>query len=119
LARRIILSRRKTSPRGLVVDPERGDGKTERRTASVSAQRTRILVRRTDNGVLYRHLSRKRNMIVRQCERGALFLQPVSKTFMGRDIFAPVARMATKGWRLQQGERSRFKRFALPRPKRA
>jgi S-adenosylmethionine hydrolase len=46
-------------------------------------------------------------------------LQPVSKTFHGRDIFAPVAAWLTKGWQTSGmgDEIEDYKRFSLPRPK--
>ncbi len=49
------------------------------------------------------------------------YLQPVSNTFHGRDIFAPVAAWLSKGWQTaSMGEEiTDYKRFALPRPKEA
>jgi S-adenosylmethionine hydrolase len=47
------------------------------------------------------------------------YLQPVSKTFHGRDIFAPVAAWLSKGWQTaSMGEEiTDYKKFALPKPK--
>jgi hypothetical protein len=47
------------------------------------------------------------------------FRAPVSKTFHGRDIFAPVAAWLTKSWQTSAfGEPiTDFVRFALPKPK--
>jgi S-adenosyl-L-methionine hydrolase (adenosine-forming) len=46
-------------------------------------------------------------------------LQPLSKTFHGRDIFAPVAAWLAKGAQIASmgDEISDFKRFAMPKPK--
>ncbi len=58
-------------------------------------------------------------MIERHANVEHYYLQPVSKTFHGRDIFAPVAAWLTKGWQTPSmgDEIIDFKRFALPRPK--
>ena len=47
------------------------------------------------------------------------FLQPVSNTFHGRDIFAPVAGWLSKSWQTSSfGEAiTDFVRFAIPKPK--
>ncbi len=49
------------------------------------------------------------------------FAQPVSKTFHGRDVFAPVAAWLSKSWQPgSMGEEiTDFKRFAMPKPKEA
>jgi S-adenosylmethionine hydrolase len=61
----------------------------------------------------------KENMVVRHANVEHYYLQPVSKTFHGRDIFASVAAWLTKGWQTPSmgDEISDFKRFAFPRPK--
>ena len=45
----------------------------------------------------------------------------MSKTFHGRDVFAPVAAWLSKGWQTASmgDEITDFKRFAMPRPKEA
>ena len=60
-------------------------------------------------------------MVVRHANVEHYYLQPVSKTFHGRDIFAPVASWLSKGWQTPSmgDEIQDFKRFALPRPKEA
>jgi len=74
-----------------------------------------------DNGVLSVIYEReKESLVVRNANVEHYYLQPVSKTFHGRDIFAPVASWLTKGWQTPSmgDEISDYKRFALPRPKR-
>ena len=58
-------------------------------------------------------------LVVRHANAEHYYLQPVSKTFHGRDIFAPVAAWLTKNWQSSSmGEQIEdYKRFALPRPK--
>jgi len=99
----------------VVVDPGVG---TERRPLLVSAQNQYFVA--PDNGVLSVIYEReKENMIVRHANVEHYYLQPVSKTFHGRDIFASVAAWLTKGWQTPSmgDEITDFKRFALPRPK--
>src|SRR5467141_2311630 len=98
----------------VVVDPGVG---TERRPLLVSAQNQYFVA--PDNGVLSVIYEReKENMIVRHANVEHYYLQPVSKTFHGRDIFASVAAWLTKGWQTPSmgDEITDFKRFALPRP---
>jgi S-adenosylmethionine hydrolase len=99
----------------VVVDPGVG---TERRPLLVSAQNQYFVA--PDNGVLSVIYEReKENLVVRHANVEHYYLQPVSKTFHGRDIFASVAAWLTKGWQTPSmgDEISDFKRFALPRPK--
>jgi S-adenosyl-L-methionine hydrolase (adenosine-forming) len=101
----------------VVVDPGVG---TERRPLLVSAQNQYFIA--PDNGVLsviYEH--EKESLVVRHANVEHYYLQPVSKTFHGRDIFAPVAAWLTKGWQTGSmgDEITDFKRFAIPRPKEA
>jgi len=101
----------------VVVDPGVG---TERRPLLVSAQNQYFIA--PDNGVLSVIFEREQeNMVVRHADAAHYYLQPVSKTFHGRDIFAPVAAWLSKGWQTaSMGEEiSDYKRFALPRPKEA
>jgi S-adenosylmethionine hydrolase len=55
-----------------------------------------------DNGVLSFALARERIKSVRRLENGKFFLQPVSRTFHGRDIFAPVAAHLSRGVSFQK-----------------
>jgi S-adenosylmethionine hydrolase len=101
----------------VVVDPGVG---TERRPLLVSAQNQYFVA--PDNGVLSVIYERElENVVVRHANVEHYYLQPVSKTFHGRDIFAPVAAWLTKGWQTASmgDEITDYKRFALPRPKEA
>ncbi len=73
----------------VVVDPGVG---TERRPLLVTGD-TQYFVA-PDNGVLSLVYEREENILVRHANVEHYYLQPVSKTFHGRDVFAPVARMA-------------------------
>jgi S-adenosylmethionine hydrolase len=100
----------------VVVDPGVG---TERRPLIVSGQNQYFLA--PDNGVLSGVFEREQNFLVRHLTAEHYFLHPVSKTFHGRDVFAPVAGWLSKNWQPgSMGEEiTDFKRFALPRPKEA
>jgi S-adenosylmethionine hydrolase len=101
----------------VVVDPGVG---TERRPILVSAGNQYFVA--PDNGVLSVIYEREaEGLVVRHANAEHYYLQPVSKTFHGRDIFAPVAAWLTKNWQSSSfGEPIEdFKRFALPRPKEA
>ena len=99
----------------VVVDPGVG---TERRPLLVSAGNQYFVA--PDNGVLSVVYEREaEGLVVRHANAEHYYLQPVSKTFHGRDIFAPVAAWLTKNWQSSSmGEQIEdYKRFALPRPK--
>jgi S-adenosyl-L-methionine hydrolase (adenosine-forming) len=99
----------------VVVDPGVG---TERRPLLVSAANQYFIA--PDNGVLSMIYEREpEGLVVRNANAEHYYLQPVSKTFHGRDIFAPVAAWLTKGWQTSGmgDEIEDYKRFALPRPK--
>ena len=100
----------------VIVDPGVG---TERRPLLVTCQNQYFIA--PDNGVLSAVFDREQNFVVRHLTSEHYFQQPVSKTFHGRDVFAPVAAWLSKHW--QPGsmgeETSAFKRFAIPRPKEA
>ena len=101
----------------VIVDPGVG---TERRPLLVSAQNQYFIA--PDNGVLSAIYEREHsNMVVRHANAEHYFLQPLSKTFHGRDVFAPVAAWLSKGWQTASmgDEIQDYKRFALPRPKSA
>ncbi len=72
-----------------------------------------------DNGVLSVIYEREENVVARNVTAAHYFLQPVSKTFHGRDIFAPIAAWLSKGWQTaSMGEEiTDHKKFALPKPK--
>jgi len=98
----------------VVVDPGVG---TERRPILVSGQNQYFIA--PDNGVLSAVYEKEQNFLVRHLTAEHYFLQPVSKTFHGRDIFAAVAGWLSKNWQPgSMGEEiTDFKRFAMPRPK--
>ena len=98
----------------VVVDPGVG---TERRPLLVSGQNQYFIA--PDNGVLSVVYEREQNFVVRHANAEHYYLQPLSKTFHGRDLFAPVAAWLSKGYQsASMGEEiTDFKRFALPRPK--
>jgi S-adenosyl-L-methionine hydrolase (adenosine-forming) len=101
----------------VVVDPGVG---TERRPLLVSATNQYFVA--PDNGVLSVIYEREQeSLVVRHANVEHYYLQPVSKTFHGRDIFAPVASWLTKGWQTPSmgDEISDYKKFAMPRPKEA
>jgi S-adenosyl-L-methionine hydrolase (adenosine-forming) len=99
----------------VVVDPGVG---TARRPLLVSADRHTFVA--PDNGVLSVIYAREEALYVRHITASHYFLEPVSNTFHGRDVFAPVA-----GWLSRQVETTKFgdeikdfTKFALPLPKR-
>ena len=98
----------------VVVDPGVG---TERRPLLVSGQNQYFIA--PDNGVLSGIFEKEQNFVVRHLTSEHYFLQPLSKTFHGRDVFAPVAGWLSKNWQPgSMGEEiTDFKRFAMPRPK--
>jgi S-adenosyl-L-methionine hydrolase (adenosine-forming) len=100
----------------VVVDPGVG---TERRPLLVSGQNQYFVA--PDNGVLSLVYEREQNVLVRHANVEHYYLQPLSKTFHGRDVFAPVAAWLTKGWQTASmgDEIQDYKRLALPRPKKA
>jgi len=100
----------------VVVDPGVG---TERRPLLVTANNQYYVA--PDNGVLSMIFEREEDTVVRHITAEHYYLQPVSKTFHGRDIFAPVAAWLSKGWQTaSMGEEiTDFKKFAMPKPKSA
>lgn len=100
----------------VVVDPGVG---TERRPLLVSGDNQYFVA--PDNGVLSLIYEQNSNVVVRHATAEHYYLQPVSKTFHGRDIFAPVAAWLSKGWQTaSMGEEIQdYKKFALPKPKAA
>jgi len=100
----------------VVVDPGVG---TERRPLLVSAQNQYFIA--PDNGVLSVIFEREDNVVVRHANVEHYYLNPVSNTFHGRDVFAPVAAWLTKGWQTPSmgDEISDYKKFSMPKPKEA
>ncbi len=98
----------------VVVDPGVG---TERRPILVASD-THYFVA-PDNGVLSSVYDQTEALYVWNIISEHYFRQPVSKTFHGRDIFAPVAAWLTKSWQTASfGEPiTDFVRFGIPKPK--
>ena len=98
----------------VVVDPGVG---TPRRPILVAADQHYFVA--PDNGVLSAVYDQTEALYVWNLTSEHYFRQPVSKTFHGRDIFAPVAAWLTKSWQTSAfGDPiTDFVRFALPKPK--
>jgi S-adenosylmethionine hydrolase len=100
----------------VVVDPGVG---TDRRPLLVSGE-TQYFVA-PDNGVLSLIYEREESLLVRHANVEHYYLQPLSKTFHGRDIFAPIAAWLSKGSQaVSMGDEiTDHKKFAMPKPKSA
>jgi S-adenosyl-L-methionine hydrolase (adenosine-forming) len=98
----------------VVVDPGVG---TARRPLLVSTEKHYLVA--PDNGVLSLIMDREERVKVRHITGQHYFLQPISNTFHGRDVFAPVAGYLAKG--VDTGklgdEISDYIRFSAPKPK--
>jgi len=99
----------------VVVDPGVG---TARRP--ILARTMEHLFVAPDNGVLSLIYEREENVEVRHITADHYFLNPVSNTFHGRDIFAPVVGWLSKGVEVDKfGDPiTDFARFTPPQPKR-
>lgn len=98
----------------VVVDP--GVGSARRPILAVT---TRHIFVAPDNGVLSFVFAREERLAVRHITAEHYFLQPVSQTFHGRDIFAAVAGHLSKGVEPAKfgDEITDFQRFAMPKGK--
>lgn len=98
----------------VVVDPGVG---TTRRPIIASSDGYHFVA--PDNGVLSMVYAKERRMHVRHVTSDHYFRQPVSNTFHGRDVFAPVAAYLAKMVDSHKfGEEIEdYVRFAAPRPK--
>lgn len=98
----------------VVVDPGVG---TTRRPLLVTVEKHMFIA--PDNGVLSLVYEREERLSVRHITSEHYFLQPVSQTFHGRDIFASCAGWCSKGVEaVKFGEEiTDFVRFAAPKPK--
>ena len=98
----------------VIVDPGVG---TTRRPLLVTAEKHLFLA--PDNGVLSLVYEREERLSVRHITAEHYFLQPVSQTFHGRDVFAAVAGWLSKGVEVGKfgDEITDFVRFAAPKPK--
>ena len=99
----------------VIVDPGVG---TERRPLLVSGEKQYFIA--PDNGVLSIIFGRE-SCTVRHITAEHYFLNPISPTFHGRDIFAPTAAWLSKAWQTEAfGEEiTDYVRFTLPKPKAA
>jgi S-adenosylmethionine hydrolase len=100
----------------VVVDPGVG---TPRRPVLVAGDQHYFVA--PDNGVLSSVYDQTEALYVWNITSEHYFRNPVSNTFHGRDIFAPVAAWLSKSWQSSSfGDPiSDFVRFALPKPKTA
>jgi S-adenosylmethionine hydrolase len=100
----------------VVIDPGVG---TARRPILVNTGKYFFVA--PDNGVLSLVYEREERCGVRHISAEHYFLQPVSHTFHGRDVFAPVAGYLSKGVEAHKlgDEIADYVRFAAPKPKRA
>ncbi len=96
-----------------VVDP----GVGSLRRAIIAAAGGHLFVG-PDNGIFSYVFAREQKVKVFQIERGDLLHQPVSTTFHGRDVFAPIAAHLSKGISPESigNEISDFVRLEVPRP---
>jgi S-adenosylmethionine hydrolase len=98
----------------VIVDPGVG---TARRPILASSDKYHFVA--PDNGVLSLVYAREPRMHVRHITSEHYFLQPVSNTFHGRDIFAPVAAYLAKEVDSMKfgDEVEDYVRFSAPKPK--
>jgi S-adenosylmethionine hydrolase len=98
----------------VVVDPGVGSA---RRPILVTGDQHYFIA--PDNGVLSMVYEREAKVAVRHISAEHYFMNPVSNTFHGRDIFAPVAAWLAKNWQTPSfgDEITDFVRFSLPKPK--
>jgi len=98
----------------VVVDPSVG---TQRRPILVASDQHYFVA--PDNGVMSSVYDHTEALYVWHIISEHYFRQPVSNTFHGRDIFAPVAAWLSKSWQTSAfGEpMTDFVRFAIPKPK--
>ena len=94
-----------------IVDPGVG---SPRRALAVQTQD--YLFVGPDNGVLSWALAREPIKAVHQLENKMYFLEPVSRTFHGRDIFAPVAAHLSRGVQVDRFGRELADWVRLPWP---
>jgi S-adenosylmethionine hydrolase len=98
----------------VVIDPGVGSA---RRPLLVATSRHYFIA--PDNGVLSLVMEQEERVSVRHITAEHYFLQPLSNTFHGRDVFAPCAGWLSKGVAAEKfgDEITDFVRFSLPKPK--
>lgn len=99
-----------------VVDPGVG---TARRAIAVKT--SRFFFVGPDNGVLSWALAREDIVAIHELQNTAFFLRPVSRTFHGRDVFAPAAAHLSRGVPLRRlgPALEEIVRLPWPEPRRA
>lgn len=100
----------------IVVDPGVGSGR-----AIVCVKSDRYFFLAPDNGILTGLLTRLKKVQIRSVTASDLFIKPVSRTFHGRDVFAPVAASLSRDPRIFSSLGSvvtRYKKITLPAPTR-
>src|ERR1035438_6028745 len=97
-----------------VVDPGVGS-----RRKAIAVQTAKSLFVGPDNGVLSWALAKEKIRAISALENEAYFLRPVSQTFHGRDVFAPVAAHLSRGVPIQKfgSALKDFVRLAWPEPR--
>jgi S-adenosyl-L-methionine hydrolase (adenosine-forming) len=100
----------------VVVDP--GVGSNRRPILATTAHHKFVA---PDNGVLSLVYNCEESVEVRHLTADQYFLEPVSNTFHGRDIFSPVAGWLSKGVEVDRfgGRITDYVRLAVPRPLRS
>jgi hypothetical protein len=98
----------------VVVDPGVG---SQRRPILVTGDQHYYVA--PDNGVLSMIYEREPKVTVRHITAEHYFLNPLSNTFHGRDVFAPVAAWLSKNWQTPSfgDEVTDYVRFSMPKPK--
>src|SRR5262249_4470200 len=99
-----------------VVDPGVGTGRK-----AIAVQTADYVFAGPDNGVLSLALARESIKAVHQITNARLFLHPVSNTFHGRDVFAPIAANLSKGLSIRKvgPPLKEFVRLNWPEPHRS
>jgi len=95
-----------------VVDPGVGS-----RRRAIAVQTANYFFVGPDNGVLSWALAREKIKAIRQLENQKYFLKTISRTFHGRDIFAPVAAHLSRGLAVKRLGRELKDFVRLPWPK--
>jgi len=97
-----------------VVDPGVGGARK-----AIAVQTAKYAFVGPDNGVLSWALAKEKIKSVRQLENADYFLRPVSHTFHGRDIFAPVAANLARGAAIRKlgPAQKDFVRLSWPQPR--
>src|ERR1017187_10157320 len=98
----------------IVVDPGVGSARK-----AIAVQTANGVFVGPDNGVLSWALAKERLRAIHALENEVYFLQPISRNFHGRDIFAPVAAHLSRGVPIQKlgPALKEFVRLGWPEPR--